>query len=124
MRLVFRHRHIAHARKQTTLAFRVSMRLFIFLDLLLEFGLNNINSRKHVECALTYLDSVVWQMQDDIAGALLFAVGFAFFQSDFQVGAFASLLRQVLVHAAKFSGNIFAQIVADFGMYSANFKFL
>jgi hypothetical protein len=78
--------------EQSATAFRAAVGFFVAVDLLLEFGLRDIDGREHIDGGFGDFDGVVGQVQDGVTGVEFLAAFFGFFQEDFEVGAWAGLL--------------------------------
>ena len=112
------------AGEEAPLASSVSMKLFILFNLLFEFGLDDIDRRKHIDRTFADFDGFARQVQDGVAGADFFAVFLALFEADFEMCALANVLRKVFIDASELTGNVLVEVAADFGVDAANFKFL
>ena len=58
--------------------FAVGVRVFVLLQLLLEFCLGDVDCGIHIYGALAERDSALRQVHDDLTSALLLAIGFGF----------------------------------------------
>ncbi len=103
----------------------VAVQVFIFLQLLLELGLDDVDGGVHIEGAFFDYNYLFRQMESYFASeTVILLPGFDFFKMYVGVGALAGMLGDITVQVADFTGNISLQLVIQGGVYGMNFEFL
>jgi len=78
---------LVEAGEEVAMGFAVAVEVFVLLELLLEFGFDDVDGGVHVEGAFFDDDGAVRQVERGFAGAVVVVLGLTFFEVDFGVGA-------------------------------------
>jgi hypothetical protein len=101
--------------------FAIAVQILILLELLLEFGLDDVHRSIEVNRTLFNDDGLVRQMQRDFAAAPVVAFLFRLFEVDFKMGAVAVLAGDITVKTADFLVDMGAQALVYHHMDTLHF---